>query len=97
MKKFWVGMIVFIIILILTSLQINLLNEITFFNTAADIGIIFVIGLGLICDKELGGIIGLVYGFIQDILFGKALGVYALLYMLIGYFSGKVRKKSFER
>lgn len=40
--------------------------------------------------KRFGGVIGIVYGFLQDILFGKALGVYALLYMLLGFFSGKL-------
>jgi rod shape-determining protein MreD len=35
------------------------------------------------------GLIGFFFGLLRDIFFGKLLGVYALIYMLIGYFSGK--------
>ena len=96
MKKFLVGLIVFIIILISILIQINLLNVVTLAGTAANIGIVLAIGIGLMCDKISGSMIGIIYGFIQDILFGKAIGVYSLIYMLIGFFSGKLGK-SFSR
>lgn len=90
MKKFLVVLIVFLVILISVFIQINLLNVITLVGTAANIGIVLVVGVGLMCDKEVGGLLGISYGFVQDILFGKAIGIYALLYMLLGYFSGKL-------
>ena len=43
MKKFLVGLTLFITIIISVLIQINLLNVITFAGTAANIGIVFVV------------------------------------------------------
>lgn len=92
MKKFLVGLIIFIVILVAILIQVNLLSVVTFFGTAANIGIVLATGIGLMCGKEIGGIIGGIYGLIYDIMFGKAIGIYLLLYMLTGYLSGKIGK-----
>lgn len=92
MKKFLVGLIIFIVIVVAMLVQINLLSVVTFFGTAANIGIVLTTGIGLMCGKEVGGIIGGMYGLLCDIVFGKAIGIYLLLYMLTGYLSGKIGK-----
>ncbi len=92
MKKFLVGLIIFIVIIVAMLVQINLLSVVTFFGTAANIGIVLTTGIGLMCGKEVGGIIGGMYGLLCDIVFGKAVGIYLLLYMLTGYLSGKIGK-----
>ena len=92
MKKFLVGLIIFIVIVVAMLVQINLLSVVTFFGTAANIGIVLTTGIGLMCGKEVGGIIGGTYGLLGDIVFGKAIGIYLLLYMLTGYLSGKIGK-----
>lgn len=92
MKKFLVGLIIFIVIVVAMLVQINLLSVVTFFGTAANIGIVLTTGIGLMCGKEVGGIIGGMYGLLCDIVFGKAVGIYLLLYMLTGYLSGKIGK-----
>lgn len=90
MKKIFIGLIVFGVIFIAISIQINILNVVPLNGTVANIGIVLVLGMGLMCDRGPGGIIGIFYGFMQDILFGKTIGTYALLYMLIGYVAGKL-------
>lgn len=92
MKKFLVGLIIFIVIVVAMLVQINLLSVVTFFGTAANIGIVLTTGIGLMCGKEVGGIIGGIYGLLCDIVFGKAIGIYLMLYMLTGYLSGKIGK-----
>ena len=87
MKKFLVGLIIFIVIVVAMLVQINLLSVVTFFGVAANIGIVLTTGIGLMC-----GIIGGIYGLLCDIVFGKAIGIYLLLYMLTGYLSGKIGK-----
>ena len=92
MKKFLVGLIIFIVIVVAMLVQINLLSVVTLFGTAANIGIVLTTGIGLMCGKEVGGIIGGIYGLLCDIVFGKAIGIYLMLYMLTGYLSGKIGK-----
>ena len=88
MKKFLVGLIIFIVIVVAMLVQINLLSVVTFFGVAANIGIVLTTGIGLMCGKEVGGIIGGIYGLLCDFVFG----IYLLLYMLTGYLSGKIGK-----
>lgn len=90
MKKILVGLTIFITIIISILIQINLLNVVTFFGTAANIGIVIVVAMGLMCDKTTAAVIGSIYGLIIDVITGKALGFYVLVYMLLGYISGKV-------
>lgn len=90
MKKVLVSLIVFFVMWFFILLQINLFNVITLAGTAANIGAVFVIAMGLMCDKQVGGVIGGIYGLIIDIFSAKAIGLYMLSYFLIGYASGKI-------
>ena len=92
MKKFLVSLLVFIIMIISILIQINLLNVVTFAGVAANIGIVIVATIGLMCDKTAGAVLGSIYGLLIDIIAGKALGFYLLLYMLLGYIIGKIGK-----
>lgn len=71
MKKFLVSMLVIMTIIIAVFFQINILNKITLFGTKANIGIVLIVGLGLMCDKKTGGIIGSIYGLMMDIISRK--------------------------
>ena len=90
MKKFLVGLIVIITIILLVLIQINLLNVITFAGVAANIGIVVTTAMGLLCGKEVGTTVGGIYGLIIDIIFGKSLGFYFLLYMILGFCCGMI-------
>mgnify|MGYP003294579571 CR=1 FL=1 len=71
MKKFLVGMLVIITIIIAVFFQINILNKITLFGAKANIGIVLIVGIGLMCDKKTGGTVGSIYGLIMDIISRK--------------------------
>lgn len=71
MKKFLVSVLVIIIIIMAVFFQINILNKITLFGVKANIGIILIVAVGLMCDKKTGGIVGSIYGLIMDIISRK--------------------------
>ena len=90
MRNFWASVIVFFVIVFCFWFQFNILNLIPLFGVTANIGIIFVVALGILCGKTAGITLGLTYGILSDILLGKSIGVYMILYLLIGYLSGKI-------
>ena len=92
MRNFWVGIIVFLVIVFCFWIQLNILNLIPLFGVVANIGIVFVVSLGIFSGQKIGIAVGIVYGLFMDILFGKALGIYTLLFFLIGFFCGKISK-----
>lgn len=47
---------------------------------------------GLICGRKRGMLMGIVCGFILDFFSGAILGIYALIFLYLGYFSGVCRK-----
>ena len=92
MRNFWVGIIVFFVIIFCFWFQLNILNLIPLFGIVANIGIVFVVSLGILCGQKIGVTIGISYGLLMDILFGKTLGIYTFLLFLVGFFCGKISK-----
>ena len=92
MRNFFVGIIVFLVIIFCFWIQLNILNLIPLFGVVANIGIVFVVSLGILCGQNIGVAVGISYGLIMDILFGKALGIYTFLFFLIGFFCGKISR-----
>ncbi len=91
-KKFLVGIIIFITLSICVWLQINLLNNIPLFGVNANIGLVFVVGIGLLAAKIPGGLTGFAYGFLLDLLYGKSFGLYIAIYSLTGIAAGAMSK-----
>lgn len=92
MRKTLTGIIIIFVIGISIFLQANLLQAIPLNGTSANIGIILISSVGLICGKYIGGVTGLVYGILYDISFGRTIGMYTGLYVLVGYLSGMFNK-----
>lgn len=90
MRNFWAGVIVFFTIIFCFWFQFNILNLVPLFGVTANIGIVFVVALGILCGKSTGITLGLIYGLLADVLLGKSVGIYMILYLLIGYLSGKI-------
>ena len=85
--------VLFLIITICFLLQTTVFQAITFANIAPNLLIIVVSAFGLMRGKKEGLIIGFFCGLLIDIFFGFYLGVYALLYMYIGYINGVFQKR----
>lgn len=90
MRNFCVGLIVFAVMIFLIWAQLNIFNFIPLFGVKANIGLVLVVALGILCGQKIGIAIGIAYGIMSDILMGKAIGIYTFLFFLVGFFCGKV-------
>ena len=89
MRNFWVGIIVFLVIMFCVVLQLNVFNMIPLFGVKANVGIVLVVALGILCGQKIGIAVGVSYGLVLDILNGKSLGIYTFLYFLVRLFLRK--------
>jgi rod shape-determining protein MreD len=76
-------------------IQSALFPFITIYGVKPDSLIVLVVSFALLAGNPIGAVTGFFGGLLQDILYGQALGFYALQYMLIGYFVGMVHGKVF--
>ena len=86
MRKTLTGVIMVFVIGIAIFLQANLLQVIPLDGTSANIGIILVASVGLICGKYIGGVTGIVYGILYDI--------YTMVENLLGWYRQNALFKS---
>lgn len=82
----------FLIITIAFVLQTTVFQYFAFANISPNLMIIIVSSFGLMRGKKEGAIVGFCCGLILDIFFGFYLGVYALIYMYIGFVNGLFQK-----
>jgi rod shape-determining protein MreD len=66
--------------------------QISIFGVSADLGPLVVMSVGLLAGSMAGAIMGFSTGLLVDIVLFQTLGVTSLLYIVIGYWSGRVRE-----
>lgn len=84
---------VLVIIFINFILQNTLLANAGFFGISPNTAIIIIVAFGVMRQEYEGAVIGFTIGLLNDILFGSVVGLNALLFMLIGFLSGKPFKE----
>ena len=84
--------ILFVIITICYLLQTTLFQMLSFASISPNLMIIVVSSFGFMRGKKEGLFIGFFCGLLLDCFSGSILGLYALLYMYIGYLNGRFRK-----
>lgn len=77
------------IIIINFIFKSTFLESIAIFNIMPNISLLTVVSFAIMRNETEGAVIGFFTGLLEDIIFGKVLGYYALVYMVIGYFCGK--------
>jgi rod shape-determining protein MreD len=82
--------------LLVIILQTTLLNYIEIFGIKANLILVFTICTALLRGGTAGAAAGFFTGLFQDILTGKALGVYALLGMYLGLLAGSINKRLYK-
>ena len=73
-------------------LQQAAISQISVFGVSADITPLVVMSVGLLTGSLLGAIVGFGIGLFVDMVAVQTLGVTSLLYIAIGYWSGRLRE-----
>jgi rod shape-determining protein MreD len=73
-------------------LQTAAISQISIFGVSADITVLVVMSIGLLCGSLPGAIAGFGIGLLVDMALVQTLGVTSLLYIAIGYWSGRLRE-----
>lgn len=84
-RAIYIGLLVIALLII----QGTVFKYIEVAHVKPNLFLITVISYAILRGDVEGAILGLCVGLFQDIFFGKAIGLNALLYMLVGYFAGK--------
>jgi rod shape-determining protein MreD len=66
--------------------------QISIFGVSADLGPLVVMSVGLLAGSMAGAVMGFSTGLLVDLVLFQTLGVTSLLYIVIGYWSGRVRE-----
>jgi rod shape-determining protein MreD len=67
-------------------------SQISIFGTAADLTPLVVMSVGLLAGSVAGAIMGFAVGLLVDVFLFQTLGVTSLLFITIGYWSGRLRE-----
>lgn len=78
--------------LVAVVIQDAAISQITLFGVSADVMPLVVMSVGLLCGSMTGAVMGFGAGLLVDLLLVQTLGITSLLYLLIGYWSGRVRE-----
>jgi rod shape-determining protein MreD len=78
--------------LVTVVIQEAAISQISIFGTSADVTPLVVMAVGLLAGSIPGAIMGFVVGLLVDLLLFQTLGVTSLLYIVIGYWSGRLRE-----
>lgn len=82
------------VIMILTFIfETTLARYIAIFGISPDITILIIVSFAILRYELEGALIGFFAGLLIDLFSGSTLGINALLYLIIGYFSGKPFKE----
>lgn len=89
MKRFLVsaGMVILCFIL-----QSTVFKALEFGGIVPNLMIVLTASFGFMRGEKTGLLVGLFCGLLADIFFGGVLGLYAMIYMYIGYLNGKFNK-----
>lgn len=77
-------------LLLAIILQTMIFNYINIFGVHADLFLVAVIAIALLCGKIQGMLCGMVFGLICDFLIGRLVGTNMLSFAVIGYICGAI-------
>jgi rod shape-determining protein MreD len=73
-------------------IQETAISQISIFGVSADITPLVAMSVGLLCGSMTGAVFGFFTGLLIDLVLVQTLGVTSLLYIAIGYWSGRLRE-----
>ena len=79
-----------ILAVVTVIIQEGAVSQVTIFGTSADLGPLVVMSVGLLAGSVPGAVMGFGTGLLVDVVLFQTLGVTSLLYIAIGYWSGRL-------
>jgi rod shape-determining protein MreD len=73
-------------------IQESAISQVSIFGVSADITPLVVMSVGLLCGSMTGAVFGFATGLLIDLVLVQTLGVTSLLYIVIGYWAGRLRE-----
>ncbi|SCY15820.1 rod shape-determining protein MreD [Alkaliphilus peptidifermentans] len=90
------ALIIGVIIVINLIFQSTLLQYFKIYDVLPNTALILVISLAIYSGKNKGAIIGFFVGILQDIIFGRIIGLNAMIFMVTGYTVGSINRNLFK-
>jgi rod shape-determining protein MreD len=78
--------------LVTVVIQEAAVSQISIFGVSADLGPLMVMSVGLLAGSMTGAVTGFATGLLVDTIQVQTLGITSLLYIAIGYWSGRLRE-----
>ena len=78
--------------LLAVVIQVAAVSQISIFGVSADLSPLVVMSVGLLAGSITGALMGFGMGLLVDLMLVQTLGVTSLLYIAIGFWSGRVRE-----
>jgi rod shape-determining protein MreD len=91
----WSGKLVWrvaLLVVLAVVVQEAVVSQVSIFGVNADITPLIVMSIGLLTGSLPGAIVGFFCGLLVDTLLVQTLGVTSLLYIVIGYWTGRLRE-----
>ena len=95
MSGAWSGKLtrrVTLLVIIAVVVQETMISQISIFGVNADVTPLVVMSIGLITGSLPGAIVGFFTGLLVDTLLVQTLGITSLLYIVVGYWPGRLRE-----
>ncbi len=73
-------------------IQVSMVSQISLFGVTADITPLVVMSIGLLAGSMAGAIAGFAIGLFVDLVMFQTLGITSLLFITVGYWSGRFRE-----
>lgn len=96
MKKFIIVICLIIAFLIIYFLQANVFNYITIGEVKPNLFVVLILFIGLFANSTLGITLGVIFGLVIDLIYGKCIGITAIMFCIIGYL-GAYFDKNFSK
>lgn len=96
MRKTVISLILFVVFLVIYFLQANIFPNFTIAGVMPNLFVIFVLFIGLYSNQTLGVLFGIITGLFLDSIYGRSIGLTAVMLCIIG-FLGAYFDKNFSK
>lgn len=96
MKKVLIILGLILTFFLIYFLQINIFSNLTIAGIVPNLFVIFVLFVGLFVNSTVGIAMGVFVGIVLDLMYGKCIGISAVMYCIIGYL-GTYFDKNFSK